>query len=169
MNYKLIKQYPGCHLNIGDIVKPVETKSNGVQYLKTGEQATKLMPANDVENYPEFFQKCTPIAYTTDKVPLFGGFERLYYVRTHFLSDEMNNHPDKPYKPFFYKGLTENRSTSTVYEWFSSEDAAKLWIHNNKPVISRQKIKNLICVYGKEKSNPEDIDPFIVDLLEIIK
>jgi hypothetical protein len=53
--YKLIKEYPGCQVSIGDIVFPHNTCAN--LYTKSSHSFDR----NEVENYPEFWEKVADV------------------------------------------------------------------------------------------------------------
>ena len=130
--YKLIKEYPGSLklntvIEIGD-----ETITIGnVQYLITSSFLKSGIPRTiwEAENYSEFWEELKEKLFTTyDGVPIYEG-DTYYFVSKYFDLYVTEN------------ALSRNLSESSKY--FSTEEAAKKYIYENKPRYSK---RDLECI-----------------------
>lgn len=136
--FKLIKKYPGlCDgIEINDEID--EINDGQWPYRIVNENHEIFLSRNEVENWPEFWQKIKkPILFTEDGKELFEGDE-FWYVNVNDYSITYCNYIKNTYCK------TKNHKD------FSTKELAEKWIEENKPKWSDKSIIDFINFYKHE-------------------
>jgi hypothetical protein len=121
MRYKLIKNYPGCGLDIGNERSDFSLRD--------------YYDIRNPEKWPEFFEPVKEHLFITkDGIPIYDKNYRLYSV-------------DPDYYLWSNPALNVNwvlYNSNKEYSYFSTKESAEKWIDQNKPVFSKKVISDVI-------------------------
>ena len=144
--YKLIKEYPNSP-KLGSVIIDTNT-NNGAKdcwfsedWGKSGSKAFFIPRSTNPEKHPEFWElvKEKPLFITEDKVEIFNG-DNYWFVVKSDLEIVKAWIPRLHICDWDYSG--EHKKPPLGHVQFSTEKAAKDWIHLNKPQYSMQDIFN---------------------------
>lgn len=143
MKYKLVKKYPGSP-NIGDTAElDIELGD-----FRVSNNYFQPISKKQIINYPEFWEEVKePLFVTEDGVDVFK-YDYFYYVSKYGIC---------------YKGYARELSaTNKEFKYFSTPEAAKKYIEQNKPRFSVKDIEEALLSAKEEKHSIIEDEGFII-------